>query len=991
MTDLTMNFTYPWLLLLLVPALVAAFIPYFRLSKKYRRTRNRVTSLVLHVIVTICAVLVLSGLSFSYNVPKEGNEVMLVVDLSDTEERSDLSAEPRDERSADARDAVVKALLDMCEENGLSAGVVTFGFDQVYAVPFTKDAAAAYSMYVNAELPDGTATDIASALNYSRTLFTHPDTGKIVLITDGKQTDGNALTAIADILHQNTKIDFIDVSTYYTGADAQVTAVTYPEYHVKPEDLCSITVTVQANKDGRYSLTMADKGVVASTKEVDVRQGTVDVVMAHAFAESGLHEMTFTLSSADDTVENNNVFTSYYDIQSFNNVLVLEGVKGQSAKLGELLTETNYVATVRYLYEDEIPSTVDDLRAYDQIILNNVANADLTNETNPNVPEGFADMIYDYVDVYGGGLLTVGGNEAGDDAVAHAYSKEDLNRSTLQQLLPVEAIDYTPPLGVVFIIDISGSMSVGATDGKTRLEWAVLGMDTCLKALTERDYVGIVTLYSSGSNTYDVVLPMTARTQESTIREAIYSIDKTKGSTVFSDAINAAGRMLRANTLVEKKHIIIVTDGQPDSGDTTYCEIAHEYYVKDGTSLSVVAIGVKEGDSAGQKMEELVAQCNDEEGNPTGKVYYVPRDNAEAIGTDMRNDLMSPSLKEVNYVTFRPTVANILSPLVVDLERYELNDNKLNVTLEGFYGVKARSNADLILTGDYNVPIYAQWKHGNGMVGSFMCDLNGVWSADFMASEVGKTFLTNAIENLMPTSPIQPKEISFTCKEDNYTNTLAITESTERGESIKGTLTSVSTGAVVDLNATEQTDSVDGVFVRKPISASNGYSSCEFIVKNAGVYLITLVKLDADGNEIASHSFYKAFAYSREYDVAFDENFTPGKETIENLASVSDGEIVKDMFDPVEIFNDFVLVLNKIYDPRYLLIIVAIVLFLIDIIVRKFKFKWLHELFMKKSPEKAGGEAAYYYEKTKQKSVFPKDLFTSKSAALNGDKEKDKN
>ena len=45
-----------------------------------------------------------------------------------------------------------------------------------------------------------------------------------------------------------------------------------------------------------------------------------------------------------------------------------------------------------------------------------------------------------------------------------------------------------------------------------------------------------------------------------------------------------------------------------------------------------------------------------------------------------------------------------------------------------------------------------------------------------------------------------------------------------------------------------------------------------------------------------------------------------------------------------EIFDDFDKTVEKVFDPRYLFIILAVVLFVTEIAVRKFKFKWPHEL-----------------------------------------------
>ena len=82
MTNLRFNFDNPWLLLLLVPALLMTLIPYFRISKKYRGTRNRIVSMILHMLVMTLCILIFSGFHITYDLPNAENEVILVVDTS---------------------------------------------------------------------------------------------------------------------------------------------------------------------------------------------------------------------------------------------------------------------------------------------------------------------------------------------------------------------------------------------------------------------------------------------------------------------------------------------------------------------------------------------------------------------------------------------------------------------------------------------------------------------------------------------------------------------------------------------------------------------------------------------------------------------------------------------------------------------------------------------------------------------------------------------
>ena len=64
MKNFTIYFSNPWLLLLLVPAVALTLIPYFRRPKRYRRTRNRIVSMTLHLIAMLLTVSLLAGLEF---------------------------------------------------------------------------------------------------------------------------------------------------------------------------------------------------------------------------------------------------------------------------------------------------------------------------------------------------------------------------------------------------------------------------------------------------------------------------------------------------------------------------------------------------------------------------------------------------------------------------------------------------------------------------------------------------------------------------------------------------------------------------------------------------------------------------------------------------------------------------------------------------------------------------------------------------------------
>lgn len=927
-------FSNPWWLLLLIPAVLLTLIPYFRLSKKYRKTRNRITSIVLHLIIMFLCIFILSGMTFTYQVTNLENEIILLVDVSDTEERAQ-----------EKRDLFVEDFLREAKYDGYKVGVVTFGYTQEYIVPLTYDVEGIYDRYVSAaneqKTPDTTATDIAAALTYAKDLFTNPETGKIVMVTDGKETDEDATSVIKAVSAKGIKLDAVYISSETEDEDVQIINAEFPDYHINVGDQISVGVTITGkNGTGTATVSMYYNGVLDNEngrKIIELSDGNQLISFNCTLEKSKLNEFTFVVEGDEDFEENNNKYCSYIYLETYNDILVIEGEYGGSDSLEELLSQEGFlngedsynVDVLNIQTDSNVPATVDELRHYDQIIMNNVANSDM--------PAGFDELLYSYVYDYGGGLFTVGGSDdSGENA--HAYDRSDMQGTLYQQMLPVQAITYTPPIGVVIIIDRSGSMnSASGSTGESKLELAKKGAISCMNSLSERDYIGIMTLDSS----QEVVLPMTSRTKEDVIRAAINSIEDTGGGTMFSDAIDRAAKALLGLKEVAKRHIIIVTDGEPASGDVEkYESLIKGYYESSEITVSIVGIDISS--SAQEKMQNGVDLGH-------GRLYMS---SGDTLIRDMREDLNVPEIKSVNYETFYPIVNAPLSSIFNGVE-FGLTEGKsdkyrLSVSLDGFFGVKLKAGAELILVGDYDVPLYAQWKFGEGMVGSFMCDLSGKWSSDFMTDANGQQFIKNAINNLMPTEDIQPNEINVDLTEDNYTNRMSVYCDLQSGEYIEGRIVGASEDLNVELSLNEPTETEslkDAMYyVTTALGSENNYSRCGFVLKQAGVYQIILDRYDESGALIGSYSFFKEFSYSEEY--AYESGLTEEalQENLLALSSKGGGALYTDLEDFSGIFADFITDLSRTFDPRFLFAIISIVLFLLDIAVRKFKFKWPHEL-----------------------------------------------
>ncbi len=909
MTNFSINFANPWLLLLLIPAFLLTFIPYFRMNKRYRGTRNRIVSIVLHSIVMVLAISVLAGITFEYDEPNDENEVILLVDASFS--GSDVE---------DEKDEFIESVIKT--NNGMfRLGIVSFGFDQVYAVELTDNMNNAYSQYISSALPDTTATDIEGALKYAASLFTNPEQGRIVLLTDGIETDGAALDIIKNIAADGIKVDTVDFTDDRHGDEVQIIAMQGPDTKIKFTEEFTVELTIQSSFVGDATITSYNDDEACGAVEVELIRGIQTVKIPFTFEKpnpNNLHKLSFEITSRNDTLTQNNTFNSYLLVESFNKVLILEGIYGESDAVVRMLGEDFDITTVHIADTENVPASLDNIRLYDQVILCNVSYSDM--------PVGFDKILYDYVYEIGGGLFTVCGNEEDSDPYdeeweANAFTPEDIKASQyLKKLLPVDIINFTPPVAVIILIDKSGSMYNEAWNPvfeESKLYYALQGAEACLDGLSERDYIGVFEL----DDYDDEALGLTPATQRDKILNAIANIGKDGGGTIFSSALFAAGEALMACTDVEKKHIIIITDGEPDP---TNIELTQEALINNAANgITTSIVGIECTTEASNLMKNLLkeyAGVSEDNFHNVADIQRVP----DAIKADMD----APEIKDVNYIEFQPTI-NTITDITKGIEQEDMP------TLDGFYGMKAKnadeiseaSDLQVVLMGQYT-PIYTQWKYGKGKVGVFGCDLNGTWSSDFIDTAEGTQILQNIVASLMPDENIRLENIEVEYEGDNYKTQLNVYTELAEGEYVEITVTSPSA------------DGLSSPTVQTIIAgADENYTRLEFNVTTAGVHEILAQKKDVTGQVKAEKRIYKALSYSEEYNIFYDEDEAAA--LITDIADNGHGYVLDNPWQVYENSSEY----NHItIDPIVPFIIIVLTFLLLDIAVRKFKWKWIHEI-----------------------------------------------
>lgn len=950
----------PWLLLLILPVSAVIFSLLFIGKKRGSRiTVNRVLSAILQCAAAACCIVALSGFRISYveaNIPEE---LVILVDGSET---------------AEGRRAEMDGFVrDVMEANGgrCRISVVLFGHSPKVVLGMgDHDPETAYAQYLSAssEGVEGDATDIASALRLvwdpdrtSASLVSDPMRAKVLILSDGLETDGDAIGAMKALVREGVQIETSFFADDYLS-DSSVIGVAYPAQSVFAGKEVELTVTVKSSFSAETVLTYTDRDELgdetSDSVRVALKAGTQEITVKHTFAAAGFHELYFRLQPTGGETEENNFLCSYFEVRESNKLLILEKNKDESELLRTAIDgsaeEGSLIVEAKTL-EEAGEMTAEELAAYAEIVLYNGAQEDMAEE--------FQSALYRYVDEFGGGLFTVGGfekDESGDILtepkyrdpstevpVRHSYTEKGLKGSILASMLPVTVEDYKPPVAVAFVLDVSASMA--STSGP--LETAIQEAEDFVEyELEPRDYAGVITL----QNSYTEASPLISLTHKD---ELMASLDEWRdfydfnASTKYAPALQQAMNMLLlAPDNVARRHIVLLSDGGPGDRLTDYGPIM-ELAGKQGITITVVTYylssRVIDGevcyfnhsyDFKGWEINIGNMQTLAEYGN--GSHVLIQRKTYPGWRGAVREDMRLDELAAVGYDSFTPQVGALSSAVLGGLTNLDLE----KLTLGGYFpSLKKVDESVVVPLLAEGSPLYAEWTLGKGRVGSALIDLEGVWSKALFEEETGRTLIGNIVSSLLRNVevPVQT-EIDPVLSERNFTTRVDVYgfEREEGNAKLVAFVTSPDGSGPpekFDLNA-----------------LSAGGNRFSFDNPKTGIYTVQILKVEkgldfmsdkienmSDVPEEAIIEFVelrRTFSYSKEYDGSADA-YASGRELLAALSTrETDGQIdEKFVYDAETIFAENGLTTHH-YDPRQGLLIAAIVLYFSGIVVRGLKF-----------------------------------------------------
>ncbi len=677
-----MTFTAPLALLLLVLIPITILIGRPRL--KFRRGRD-LTSLALRVIILTLLILSLAGVQTVRAADRLA--VVFVVDVSDS-----MGSDVRAEELAYIRDA----LGTMRPED--QAAVVVFGGEAVVerAMSSTREIAQIRST------PNTGNTDLEEAINLALALFPTDAARRMVILSDGQATLGDAERAARRAEAIGVEISYVPI-TREAAPEIAVTSVDAPS-SVAAGTQFDLNITVESEIATAAALIVEAGGATISRQDVQLSVGTNQYTLTITAEETGFRDFRVSVIpiSADGFYQNNQL-AAFSRITGEPRVLVIRRDDAESRYLVEALTELGLGVDV-YAPAD-LPIGVAALQAYNAVVLMNVPATEL--------PTARMEALQVYVRDLGGGLVVIGGPET--------YAPGGYFQTPLEETLPLamqlEDQQRVPQLTMIYVIDRSGSMAAMGASGVENIELAKEAVIRSIDFLQPTDRVGVLGFDARSYWVADIQPVINGE-----MLQMLVGTLQPGGGTDIMAGMRLAAEAITQDTS-ERRHIILLTDG--GANDRGLVDLTQDLRVTYDITTSVIAIG---GGNPGF-LEEMAVEG--------GGNYHVASSIA-SIPTIFSLETVLATRSYLIEEPFTPALAG-LSPI--------LDGITAAPPLYGYVATSSKQTAQVILvTPDDNAdPILAAWQYGLGRSVAFTSDAAARWGRDWVSWENFARFWSQAV------------------------------------------------------------------------------------------------------------------------------------------------------------------------------------------------------------------------------------------------------
>ncbi|WP_158265421.1 VWA domain-containing protein [Blastopirellula marina] len=465
-------------------------------------------------------------------------------------------------------------------------GVITFGGDAAIEIPpWSSDLFLRSQFEANV---DRQQTNLEAAMKLAQAAFPIDAAKRVVIVTDGKETLGNAMQTARAMAQSGIGIDVVPVSTYAQG-EITVEKITTPST-MREKTPFHVQVVLKNEPGDHWDKKTANKPVPGNIRVIRSGGGRETVVVDQPIAlEPGTrvfafqdelpnggfytYDATFTPDKrGSDGFAQNNRASSFTHIESSGQILLIVDA-ARPTEFDELVAmlERNHL-NVTVQPSNQLFTSLSDLQQYDLVILGNVARS--TGDTNGITAFSDAQMqlLADNTRNLGAGLIMLGGPDS--------FGAGGWANTPVEEAMPldfqIKDAKVVPVGALMLVMDKSGSMA------GEKIHWCKAAAREALRALGPRDYIGVTSFDSVSTRT----VPLQRAENRQFVHQMISRLGADGGTNMFP-AMEDGFRQLEANDAAVK-HMIVLTDGQTPAAD--FARLTRQISDR-GITVTSVAVG----------------------------------------------------------------------------------------------------------------------------------------------------------------------------------------------------------------------------------------------------------------------------------------------------------------------------------------------------------------------------------------------------------------
>lgn len=521
-----------------------------------------------------------------------------------------------------------------------------------------------------------------------------PRGGRVVLLSDGEQTTGDALEAVAAARARDVRIDAVPLERGDLPDAALVRLDAPPAVH--EGDTISLLLTVRSTGIGGATLSVARDGSKAARQAIRLHQGDNPFTLSYTAASVGWHTFRVAVQFPGDQRPQNDVLTSSVSVGAPPRAIVAS--VSPNPRIAAILTARGVRTTVAR--PDSLPSDAAGYADVDAVVLDDIPAYRLATRQLNALSAAVRDA--------GLGLLTLGGR--------HAYSLGGYAHSALDSVLPVASLSpgdlQRRHLAVELVLDRSGSMAdTAGGEGIPKMTMALsAARDTAAFVSAHADELGIVAF----DITPHQVLPMQRVTPGPATTRVVSRINRLTadgGTDIYLGLRAGLNQVLASKS--PNRHIILLTDGisQPHN----YSGLLQELK-RDHIAVATVALGT----DVDSDLLRRIARA-------TGGNAYTTKRARDLPKIFVKETRLSAEPIQLNGP--QQVLPQASSPVVRSLVGVKLPSLSGNVVTR----LRPGAQVDLIARSSSNKtePALAQWGYGTGRVVSWTPGLGAPWATEW--------------------------------------------------------------------------------------------------------------------------------------------------------------------------------------------------------------------------------------------------------------------